>query len=152
MGLLIQSSFTTQEGFQVQSVYCKLVSFTYDITRTGFTLLLKIATYLTREAGQTGFRPIVVPNLSEVLVIPGAELGSFEYVYTLLKLKLEETGHVVENVLEDGQALLLEGVSLPVLPPPPVSDTPLNQFGENIIIPQVSAPAPAEGEVSQQSS
>ncbi len=146
MGLLIQSSFTTPQGFPVTSVYCKLSSFTYNITSSGFTLLLKIATYLTREAGQAGYRPITIPNLSEILVIPGAELGSFEYIYTLLKLKLEASGYTVENVLEDGQSLLLTGVTLPILPPAPISDVPESEAGQGPTTP------PTEGEVSQQSS
>jgi hypothetical protein len=150
MGLLIQSSFTTLEGLPVSSIYCKLVTFIYDIAKTGLTLTLKVDTYISREAGHSGYRPITVPNFPVQLTIPGAEVQSLEYVYTLLKLKLEDLGYTVENVLEDGQTLILENVTLPVLPPAPVSDTPLNQFGENIII--SLPPAPAEGEVSQQSS
>jgi hypothetical protein len=142
MGLLIQSSFTTPEGFSVASVYCKLVSFTYTLTSTGFTLLLKIATYLTREAGQAGYHPVAIPNFSDILVIPGAELGTFEYIYTLLKLKLEASGYAVENVLEDGQSLLLTGVTLPILPPAPVSDVPVSEAGKG----------PTEDAVSPQSS
>ncbi len=129
------------------SIYCKLTSFTYDITSSGYTLLLKIATYLTREAGHAGYRPIAVPNFCDILVIPGAELSSFEYIYTLLKLKLEADGHTVENVLEDGQSLLLTGVTLPVLPPAPTSDVPMSEAGRS-----PSFPPPTEGEVSQQSS
>lgn len=146
MGLLIQTAFTTPQGFPVTSAYCKLSSFTYNITSSGFTLLLKIATYLTREAGQTGYHPITIPNLAELLVIPGAEIGSFEYVYTLLKLKLEAIGYVVENVLEDGQTILLTGVALPVLPPAPTSDVPESEAGQGPTRPST------EGEVSQQSS
>lgn len=126
------------------SMYCKLVSFTYDITKTGFTLLLKVSTYLTRDAGQIGYRPINVPNFCDVIVIPGVDVGSFEYVYTLLKLKLEASGYVVENVLEDGQSLLLDNVTLPILPPPPPSDVPIEDAGKVVL--------PTESSTSQQSS
>jgi hypothetical protein len=146
MGLLIQTASTTPEGFPVTSVYCKLTSFTYEITSTGYTLLLKIATYLTREAGHAGYRPVTIPNFCDLLAIPGAELSSFEYIYTLLKLKLEASGYTVENVLEDGQSLLLSDVTLPVLPPPPPSNVPESEAGK---WPPVSS---TEGEVSQQSS
>lgn len=120
MGLLIQSSFTTSEGVVVSSVYSKLVSFTYDIAKTGLTLILKTDAYISRDIGHSGYRPVSIPTLPTLLTIPNAPVQSLEYVYTLLKLKLEQLGYTVENVLEDGQSLLLNGVTLPPpLPSPP---------------------------------
>ena len=100
MGLLIQTSFETPQGFSVASVYCRLVSITFDCIGTNsFRITLRSETYLDRDRRLEGKRPIQTPGIPDALTVDGP-FGDMASLYGLLKTQLEAQGFTVEDVFE----------------------------------------------------
>jgi len=145
MGLLIQTSFETQQGFAVSSVYCRINGVTFDPLGGGeYTITMKPQTYISRERRLDGKSPISTPGLPEHLSIRGT-FGDMSYVYALLKTHLEDQGLTVEDVIEASQQSSESTPTTPPTPPPP------SESQESSPEPQQPpsseyAPAPAETE------
>ena len=100
MGLLIQTSFETQQGFAVSSVYCRINGVSLDPVGGGqYTITMKPETYISRERRLDGKSPIPTPGLPDYLSLRGV-FGDMAYLYGLLKAHLESQGLTVEDVLE----------------------------------------------------
>lgn len=100
MGLLIQTSFETPQGFAVSSVYCRINGVTFDPLGGGeYTITLQPQTYISRERRLEGKIPIATPGLPNYLSLRGT-FGDMAFLYGLLKTHLEAQGLTVEDVLE----------------------------------------------------
>jgi hypothetical protein len=101
MGLLIQTSFQTPEGFPVASVYCRIVEVIFrPYTGGQYTVSFQMEFYANRDARLVGRLPVRVPNLGSGQTYVG-NIGDMPYLYGLLKTNLESAGFVVENVDPD---------------------------------------------------
>ncbi len=101
MGLLIQTSFQTPEGFPVASVYCRIVEVIFrPYTGGQYTVSFQMEFYANRDARLVGRLPVQVPNLGSGQTYVG-NIGDMTYLYGLLKTNLESAGFVVENVDPD---------------------------------------------------
>ncbi len=127
MGLLIQTSFETQQGFAVSSVYCRINGVTFDPVGGGeYTITMKPQTYISRERRLDGKRPISTPGLPDYLSLTGT-FGDMAYLYGLLKTHLEGQGLTVEDVLEPPTPEVSQQSSEstpPTLPTPPPPEEP----------------------------
>ena len=101
MGLLIHTSFETQQGFSVSSVYLRITRFTLDPLGGGqYIITVKTETHLDRDRRLQGKLPLVTPGIPELISLQG-ELRDMAYLYALLKTNLESSGFTVENVDPD---------------------------------------------------
>lgn len=99
MGLLIHVSFQTPEGFQVSTVYCRIVSFTYNLASKDLTLQHEC--YLDREKRLQGARRLYTPGFSESYSFRDSELPTLSSLYARLKTTLTELGFTVDDVDPD---------------------------------------------------
>ena len=101
MGLLIHTSFQTQEGISITSVYCRIVEVIYRPHSGGqYTISYKMEFYVDRNARLNGKQPIRVPTLGDGQTYVGT-FGDITYLYGLLKENLEGAGFTIENVDPD---------------------------------------------------
>lgn len=101
MGLTIQTSFQTSEGFSVTSVYCRIIEVIFrPYTQNQSTITFKMEFHLDRNARLLGKAPVRIPNLGDAQTYVGV-LGDMSYLYDVLKTSLEASGFVVENVIEE---------------------------------------------------
>lgn len=99
MGLLVQSTFQTPEGIPLTSFYSRITFIMYQVPN-GITI--RHSTYVSRDRRLDNCNPVRVPNLDEIIQIPGG-LGDMSYFYQKFKEYLQSKGYTVEDVLEDGQ-------------------------------------------------
>lgn len=123
MGLLIQTTFETPEGIPVSNVYSKLTGIVCDfLSQSEVRLLIKHETFINREKRIQGARSLKAPGVPEYIVInvsPSESWGTHSYLYGALKAHMEETGLVVEDVIEPA----------PAPAPEPVVETPPEESG-----------------------
>jgi len=101
MGLLIQTSFDTPQGFPVTSVYGRITRFTYDPIGAGqYVITVKVETHVSRDRRLEGKLPVPTPGIPELISLQG-ELQSMAYLYSLLKADLVSKGFTVEDVDPD---------------------------------------------------
>lgn len=101
MGLLVHTSFETPEGFALSSVYCRIVSFTYDLATKFMTVHHEC--YLNREKRLEGRRRVYTPGMSETYSTSSDSLPTIESMYAFLKTTFIELGLTVDDVFEEGQ-------------------------------------------------
>lgn len=105
MGLLIHTSFDTDQGIPVTSVYCKIRSLICDIqSRTKMQVVIRFETYVSRDKKNEGCRRLPVPNVPEYIVRTTPLTSGWNdlpTLYGLLKTYFEEElQFVTEDVLE----------------------------------------------------
>jgi hypothetical protein len=110
MGLLVESYFTTQEGFVMKNLYLTLDCIRLLKTQGGdsYGCVFIITAYKTRDDKRTGRNPILVPvHLShvETFVRPDDffKQTMLGIAYGKVKTQWEANGYVVSNVLEPNQ-------------------------------------------------
>jgi hypothetical protein len=101
MGLLVETSFATPEGFLVSSVYCRITSFAYSFVSRDLTIHYEC--YLDREKRLAGCRALYVPGISAYTNVPHSDLPTLTDLYTNLKAILTEASFVALDVFEPGQ-------------------------------------------------
>jgi hypothetical protein len=153
MGLLIQTSFDTAQGVSVSTPYCRIISVTYDKLGGGeYTVTLRLDTYISRDASQSGKQPISTPGIPSYLSYRGV-FGDMASVYGLLKNDLHSRGILTEDVLEPPPEPTPEvsqqssESTQPTLPTPPPPEEPPASTQEPQPQPSSEyAPTPAETE------
>ena len=101
MGLLIQTSFDTAQGFAVTSVYCRINRITFDPQTGGqYIITVKPETHISRDRRLEGKLPVTTPGIPELVSLQG-EMGNMSYIYGLLKSELVSRGFTVEDVNPD---------------------------------------------------
>lgn len=126
MGLQLQTSFDTPQGFSVTSVYCRIARVLFDAIGSGeYTITLSPETYLSREHRLNGKFPLGTPGVPTVISVRGV-LGDMTYLYGLLKSSLESRGLVVEDVLEPTPEVSQQSSesTQTTLPTPPQPEAP----------------------------
>jgi len=159
MGLTVQTSFDTPQGFAVSSVYLRIGLVELSTLGSATTVLVFFGPVLSRE--KRGAAPLSVPGMPPTVTFqaPLADCIRFEVLYAYIRRDLESRGFVCTPVLEDGQPLVdyvIPGASpqsseltpsTPPTPPTPSESVPPESQPEPQ--PQSSseyAPAPAVSE------
>jgi hypothetical protein len=153
MGLLIQTSFETPQGFSITNVYCRIKRVIYDPVRPGpYIITLSPETHLCRDRRLEGKQSIPTPGLSDSISVYG-QMGDMASLYGLLKTQLEAQGFTVEDVIEPApeptpEASQQSSESTPsTLPtPPPPSESPESSPEPQQPPSSEYAPAPATTE------
>lgn len=101
MGLLVQVTFQTPEGFLVTQVYVKIVHMSFDLTSN--MTIARFNCYISREKRLEGRKPVVVPGLFDVMTFTAKSFPHIEMIYYHLKKSIIQNKLSVEDVLEEGQ-------------------------------------------------
>lgn len=102
MGLLVHTSFETPEGFTVSSVYCRIVSFTYNLATKSMTVQHEC--YLSREKRLEGRQRLYTPGMSLSYSSSSDSIPTMTSLYAFLKTTFEELGFTVDDVDPDSAA------------------------------------------------
>lgn len=101
MGLNILTSFSTAEGFEIQSIYCRIVMFTYNLINKSVSVQYNF--YINRDKRLQGYSSISFPKASQSYTFTSQAVPTMSELYAFLKITLEELEFAVEDVLEEGQ-------------------------------------------------
>ena len=106
MGLTVQTSFDTPEGFTVPSVYIRIGQVILSSLTSSPSALVFFEPVVSRE--KRGVASLSVPGMptSATFQVPLADCIRFEVLYAYIKRDLEARGFVCTPVLEDGQTLV----------------------------------------------
>jgi hypothetical protein len=106
MGLTVQTSFDTPQGFTVSSVYLRIDQVLLSTLGSATTVLIFFQPVVSRE--KRGASPLTVPAMpsSVTFQAPLADCIRFEVLYAYIRRELESRGFVCTPVLEDGQTLI----------------------------------------------
>lgn len=106
MGLTVQTSFDTPQGFTVTSVYLRINQVLLTTLGSATNVVVVFEPVVSRE--KRAAAPLTVPGMPMLATFqaPLADCIRFEVLYAYIRRDLESRGFTCTPVLEDGQALV----------------------------------------------
>ncbi len=105
MGLLVHTTFETEQGIPVTNVYIRISSVTADFVSGAARVTIKCESHVSREKRLEEKRPLYVPNIPTYFSVEtplNSMWNDISFLYSTVKSQMTDLGfEVIEDVDPD---------------------------------------------------